>query len=77
MDVSLSFLWRLDLYHKVDSWNIQTSGSDIGGNKHLTLLLLELLQSYFTLSLANLSVDDLHILLDLLAKLDLVGLFLC
>jgi hypothetical protein len=76
MDVCLCVLGRLDLDDQVDSWNIKTSRRDISGDENIALFGLELLESDFTLSLTNFSVDNLDILLDLVGELDLVSLLL-
>lgn len=76
MDVCLCVLGGLDLDDQVDAWDVKTTRSDIGGNEDIALLLFELLERNFTLPLADFSVDDFDVLLDLVGQLDLVGLLL-
>ena len=76
MDVCLCVLGRLDLDDQVDSWDVETTRSDIGGDENIALFGFELLEGDFTLSLTDLSVDNLDLLLDLVGELDLVSLLL-
>lgn len=76
MDVCLCVLGGLDLDDQVDSWDVETTRRDISGDEDITLFGLELLEGDFTLSLTDLSVDNLDILLDLVRELDLVCLLL-
>jgi hypothetical protein len=66
MNVGLGVLWWLNLDDEVDILDVETSGSDISGNEHLELTLLESLHGDLSLVLSNISMHNLDILLDLI-----------
>lgn len=48
VDVSLCFLWWLDLDDEVNIWDVKSSGSNISGYKDIELLFLKSLESYLS-----------------------------
>jgi hypothetical protein len=64
------------LNDKIDIGDIKTSRGNISGNQHVELALLESFESYFSLILRDVTVHDLHILLDLVSEDQLVGISL-
>lgn len=66
VNICLRFLGRLNLNDQVDAGNVKTTRSDISGDQYAKLLLLEALQSDFSLVLSDVSVHDLDVFLDFL-----------
>ena len=73
MDVGLGLLGRLQLDDEVDIGDVEASGSDVGGDKHAELALLEALHRHFSLVLGDVTVHHLDVLLDLVRQKKGVG----
>lgn len=76
MDVRLSVLWWLDLNDEVDVGDVETASSNVRSDEHLELVFLEALDGDLTLTLHNITVHDLHLLLDLLGRNECVSVTL-
>lgn len=74
MDVCLDVLGRLNLDYEIYVGDIETSGSDVSGNKDVKLTLLEALKGYFSLILSDVTVHDLNVLFDFVGEKKLVSL---
>lgn len=68
MDVGFSVFWRFNLYNKVDTRDIKTTGSDISCYENAEFLFFEALECNFTLVLGNISVHDFDIFLHFLRQ---------
>ena len=77
MNVSFSIFRWFDLNDQVNAWYIKTTRCNIGSDKYLAFASFEFLESNFTLSLSNFTVNDFNVLAhDLVRKLNLVRLLL-
>ena len=76
MDVRLSVLGWLNLDDQVDVGDVEAARSHVRGHQHLELALLEALDGDLTLTLDDVTVHDLHLLLDLLGEDQLVSVLL-
>lgn len=77
MDIGFNVFWWLHLDHQSDVGDVEASGSDVCRHKHANLVILESLQSDFSLSLRNIAVHDLNLRIDLVRHQQGVCLGLC
>ena len=77
MDVCFRVFRGLDLNDQVYRRDIEATRSDIGGHKHLKLLLLESLQSYLSLVLGYVAMHNFDLVLYFFGQQQLVGLDFC
>lgn len=76
MNVSLSVFWRLNLDDKVNVWDVEASGGDIGGHEDLELAFLEPLDRHLSLILRYVAMHYFHLLFDFLGQNQLVCILL-
>ena len=63
MNIRFSVLGWLNLYYKIDAWDVEASSGYICGHEHAKLLLLKALKRHFTLILGDVAVHDLNVFL--------------
>lgn len=73
MNIGINFFWRLQLDNKIYFRNIKSSCCDIGSNKTLKFSLFECLESYLSLFLRDISMEDLSLLFKISFKENFVG----
>ena len=74
MDVRLCVLRRFELDDEVNIRNIKASGGHVGGNENLELAVSESLEGDLSLTLRNVSVENLDFVFEMRTLDDFVGL---
>jgi hypothetical protein len=64
VDIGLGIFWWLELDNKTDSFHVETSGSDIGGDEDSELAFFEPLDGSLSLVLRDTTVHHFTIELD-------------
>lgn len=72
MDIGLGVSRRLHLNHKVHVGNVEATRCDVGSDKHIELAFLESLEGNLALVLADVTMHDLNVLLDLVGENQLI-----
>lgn len=76
MNIRLGVLGRLNLNHKINVWNVKSSGCDICCHQNLKLAFFEPFDGDFPLVLSDVTMHHFHILFDLIGKNQLVRILL-
>lgn len=74
MDVSVGVLGGTQLNDQIDFWDVQSSGSDVGGHEALQTAFSESLKGDLSLFLGNISMKDLTFQLKIRIQINFVGL---
>jgi len=72
MDIGLGVSRRLNLNHKVHVGNVKATRCDVGSDKHIELAFLESLEGNLALVLADVTMHDLNVFLDLVSENKLI-----
>ena len=57
VDIAFRIVRNVVVQHVGDAFHVETAGGHVGGNQHINLAVLELLDSAFALSLLHVTVD--------------------
>lgn len=72
MHVRVVVLGRRQLNDEIDGWDVESSGGDVGGDETLDASVSERLEGDFSLSLGDVSVEDLTLEFEVSVEQDFV-----